>query len=118
MVTERQSDASSQLTLLLDNAQPAGTAAHDPHFERLVSRAATLAVAGLTHGLSVEVISRGSRSPLLMGYAPADPILRYLALLENVDAQAAPNFGAYARNTRIIFLSATNSAAATPESAA
>ena len=113
MVTERQSDASSQLTLLLDNAMPAGTPAHDIRFEHIISRAATLAIAGLTHGLSVEIIARGTRSPLLMGYAPPDPILRYLALLEHVGSDVAPHFGAYARNTRVIFLSAA-SGASTP----
>jgi uncharacterized protein (DUF58 family) len=109
VVTERQSDASSQLTLLLDNAKPAGAIRYDARFERLVSRAATLVVSGLSHGLSVEVIARGTRSPLLMGYAPADPILRYLALLSNVDAIDAPHYGAYARNTRVMFLSASDS---------
>jgi uncharacterized protein (DUF58 family) len=110
IVTERQSDASSQLTLLLDNARSPNAPAHDPRFERLVSRAATLAVAGLSRGLSVEVIARGSRSPLLMGYAVSDPILRYLALVPTVELAAEPNFGAYSRNARVIVLSAPDAA--------
>jgi uncharacterized protein (DUF58 family) len=109
VVTERQSDASSQLTLLLDNARSINTPEEDEQFERMVSRAATLAVAGLSHGLSVEVIARGSRSPLLVGFTAADPILRYLALIESVNPERAPHFGAYARNTRVIFVGASDS---------
>jgi hypothetical protein len=54
--------------------------------------------------LSVEVIARGSRSPLLMGYAPPDPILRYLALIGTLDRTGAPPFGPHARNARVILL--------------
>jgi uncharacterized protein (DUF58 family) len=104
VVTERQSDASSQLTLVLDNARSATTPNFEARFERTISRAATLAVAGVSRGLSVEVIARGTRSVLLMGYASPDPILRYLALLPSIEAGVAPNFGAYARNARVIFL--------------
>jgi uncharacterized protein (DUF58 family) len=104
VVTERQSDASSQLTLLLDNAHEPASRHPDPRFERLVSRAATLAVAGLSRGLSVEVIARGTRSPLLMGFASPDPILRYLALISTLDRVEAPSFGPYPRNARVIVL--------------
>ncbi|HEX4353678.1 MAG TPA: DUF58 domain-containing protein, partial [Polyangiales bacterium] len=104
VVTERQSDASSQLTLLLDNAKSIATPELDAEFETMVSRAATLAVAGVAHGLSVEVIARGSRSPLLLGFTAPDPILRYLATIAPVDPNDAPRFGAYARNTRVILL--------------
>jgi uncharacterized protein (DUF58 family) len=118
VVTERQSDASSQLTLLVDNARPDGATDFEGRFERTLSRAATLAVAGLSHGLSVEVISRGTRSPLLLGYAAPDPILRFLALLASVGGSDAPHFGAYARNARVIFLRAAESSVAPPEPAA
>jgi uncharacterized protein (DUF58 family) len=112
VVTERQSDASSQLTLLIENTRLTEASASDPApFERLVSRAATLAVAGLTRGLSVEVIARGSRSPLLMGNTAPDPILRYLALLGQVDERAHQQFGSYARNARVVVLRASEVAA-------
>jgi uncharacterized protein (DUF58 family) len=110
VVTERQSDASSQLTLVVDNARRIDIANYEARFERTISRAATLAVAGLSRGLSVEVIARGTRSMLLMGFAAPDPILRYLALLSSVEAKAAANFGAYARNARVIFLNVAESA--------
>jgi uncharacterized protein (DUF58 family) len=107
VVTERQSDASSQLTLLLDNAQPSAADA-DAGFEHMVSRAATLAVAGLARGLSVEVIARGSRSSLLTGNAAPDPILRYLALVSRIETNNAPMFGNYARNARVMLLRPTD----------
>ncbi|MET0389987.1 MAG: DUF58 domain-containing protein [Polyangiales bacterium] len=101
MVTERQSDASTQLTVLLDNIAVA-----DPlRFERLVSRAATLVVSAVARGLSAEVVCRGSRSPLLMGNAAPDPILRYLALIQTVSADNPPQFGRYAQSARVVMLS-------------
>ena len=108
VVTERQSDASSQLTVLLDNAVPAGLAQPDPRFERMVSRAATLVVAALARGLSAEVVARGSRSPLLMGNAAPDPILRFLALVSGMDLEHAPPFGSYARAARVVTLRYTD----------
>lgn len=104
IVTERQSDASSQLTVLLDNAVPPDMKPFDPRFERLVSRAATLVVAALARGLSAEVVARGTRSPLLMGNAAPDPIMRFLALIDSVPAENAPAFGTYARAARVIVL--------------
>jgi uncharacterized protein (DUF58 family) len=101
MVTERQSDASSQLTLLLDNVSPSDSG----RFERLVSRAATLVVSALARGLSAEVLCHGSRSPLIMGNAAPDPILRYLALIGTVAADSAPPYGRYAQTARVIMLS-------------
>jgi uncharacterized protein (DUF58 family) len=102
MVTERQSDASTQLTVLLDNVVVADAA----RFEQLISRAATLVVAALARGLSAEVLAHGSRSPLLMGNVSPDPILRYLALLAAVPAETAPPFGRYAQTARIIAIRA------------
>lgn len=105
MVMERQSDASSQLCILLDNARPPqAEPSWDEGFERAISKAATLAVLSASRGLSVEVISRGGRSPMVMPFAAADPILRFLALLVRVDASVAPAFGNHARSARVIVL--------------
>jgi uncharacterized protein (DUF58 family) len=105
VVIERQSDAASQLTILLDNARPPmdpdGEGLDEP-FERAVSEAATLALASLQRGLSVEVLARGARSPLVMAGSPGDPILRFLAQLAAVSPEAAPNFAAYARTARVV----------------
>ncbi|HEX2675867.1 MAG TPA: DUF58 domain-containing protein [Polyangiales bacterium] len=105
VVIERQSDASSQVAILLDNArggESRSAETFDAGFELAVSEAATLAVASLARGLSVEVIARGSRSPLVMAGAPPDAILRYLALLAAQPAGHAQVFGAYARTARVI----------------
>ena len=120
VVTERQSDASTQLTVLLDNMQTdASSSEADARFERLISRAATLVVAALSRGLSAEVVARGTRSPLLMGNAAPDQILRYLALIGSVPAESAPGFGHYARTARVIMLRGEDAAdAALPPGAA
>jgi len=120
VVTERQSDASTQLTVLLDNVQTEAKSSElEARFERLISRAATLVVAALSRGLSAEVVARGSRSPLLMGNAAPDAILRYLALLGSVPAESAPGFGHYARSARVIMLRGEDAAdAALPPGAA
>jgi uncharacterized protein (DUF58 family) len=103
VVVERESDASSQLTILLDNARPAqADAAYDRAFEYAVSEAATLAVANVARGFSVEVLARGKRSALVMPGASADPILRFLALLASVPAQGAPAFGHRSRSARVV----------------
>jgi len=100
MVTERHSDATAQLTVLLDNVHPDAA-----RFERMVSLAATAVVAALARGQSAEVIARGSRSPLVPGHAAPDPILRYLAkvaLVDNVDD--APGFARVAPHARVLDL--------------
>lgn len=112
VVIERQSDASSQLTILLDNARPdaadGGDAqlSFDRAFEHAISQAATLAVANLSRGLSVEVLARGTRSPLVMAGTPPDAILRYLALLPAVAARSAQGFGGHARTARVVRIGA------------
>jgi uncharacterized protein (DUF58 family) len=103
LVMERQSDASSQLVILIDNARPPqADPTWEAGFERAISKAATLAVLSASRGLSVEVISRGGRSPAVMAFAPTDPLLRYLALLSAVDASTAPAFAPHARSARVI----------------
>jgi len=106
VVTERQSDSSTQLTVLVDNAETLDTDAARESFERLISRAATLVVAALSRGMSAEVVARGTRSPMVVGNAAPDPILRYLALLGAVGPDAAPVFGNYARSGRVLLLRA------------
>jgi uncharacterized protein (DUF58 family) len=105
LVMERHSDASTQLCILLDNARPANAdAAWDAGFELAISKAATLAVLSTSRGLSVEVIVRGGRSPVVMAFAAADPILRYLALLSSTPVSVAPAFAAHARTARVVML--------------
>ncbi len=103
VVMERQSDASAELCIRLDNALPRNADARLlARFEHAISEAATLAVSSLHRGLSVQVMARGTRSPLVLASAAPEPILRYLALLESVDAAAAPGFDPCARTAHIV----------------
>lgn len=117
VVTERQSDASTQLTVLVDNAVVLPNEAARAQFEHMISRAATLVVAAIGRGLSAEVIARGTRSPMVVGMAAPDPILRYLALLNPLAPEGAPGFGSYTRTARVVILRA-NEAEAPPAAGA
>jgi uncharacterized protein (DUF58 family) len=90
VMQERQRDASNHLSIVLDNARPADAGASwETGFEIAVSRAAALAVMALNRGGGVEVLCRGGRSPLVAAGASPDPVLRFLALLEPVEAEQA-----------------------------
>jgi uncharacterized protein (DUF58 family) len=103
VVHEKHSDASAHLTIVLDNARPEGADARwDEAFERAISRAAALAAGNLGGDLSREVICRGQRSAVVMAGAPADPILRFLALLQSVPAAQAKAFAAVGKSSRVI----------------
>ena len=105
MVYEKHSDSSSHLTVVLDNARPADAGAPwDEAFERAISRAAAIAVAAAGHELSVEVVCRGQRSPTVLPGAPADPVLRFLALLHSVPLDDAAPFELWARDARVIHI--------------
>jgi uncharacterized protein (DUF58 family) len=96
VVREFEREAALVLSIVLDNARSAA-----PEFpatlEETISRAAYLAERALTRGFSVEVCARGSRSALLGGGSPPDPVWRFLALLETADPtleMAKPTRGA------------------------
>lgn len=103
VVHEKHSDASAHLAILLDNARPKDADTRwDEAFEHAISRAAAIAVSNVSHELSVEVVCRGQRSPVVMSGVPADPILRFLALLSSVpEAEAAP-LGRVAKWSRVV----------------
>jgi uncharacterized protein (DUF58 family) len=103
MVYEKHSDASTQLTILLDNSRPDGAdAAWNRGFERAISKAAATAVSGLRRNLTTEVVCRGRRSPLCGPDSPPDPILRFLATLEAVAAADGSPFGKIDRAARVV----------------
>lgn len=113
VVYERERDQSSRLLLVLDNARPDGAGPEwDAAFERQISRAATLAVQSAGRDCSVEVMTRGSRSPVLAAGSPPDPVLRYLALLQAVPASAGLALGPIPRDARVVHVSATDQVAA------
>ena len=103
MVYETHVDASSHLTIVLDNARPDGADARwDAAFERAISRAAALAVGNVGREMSAEVVCRGRRSPLVTAGSPVDPILKFLALLESVPAMDAPAFDALRKSSQVV----------------
>ena len=91
VVRERERDAAGRLTLVVDNARPEGAGGEwAERFELAVSRAASLASLALTRQVAVEVVARGSRSPVALAGTPPDPIWRFLALLEPIASAGAP----------------------------
>jgi uncharacterized protein (DUF58 family) len=85
VVREHEQETSALVTLMVDNAMPAGIrdeAAWRERFEREISEVATLASAYLAQGVSVRVQAADRVSPLVAGGAPPDPVWRFLALLE------------------------------------
>lgn len=106
VVTERQDESSSKLCVLLDNAQP--PTADDRWgraFELAISRAATAAVHGLEHGQAVDLLVRGGRIVQVSAGRPADPILRFLALLEPEPAATAGGFALVERGAVALHVS-------------
>ncbi len=94
VVREHERDNSVQLTIVLDNARPEHADADwDERFEHLVSRAATLVTHAAASQMTVDVVARGTRSPVAQAGSAIDPVLRYLALLSPVAASAGLPLG-------------------------
>ena len=90
VVREQARDAAQRVALLVDEGRPdTADDAWDTQFERVVSRAASLAARALDEGMTVEVVSRTGRTGEVAAGAPPDRIWRYLALLEPVSLGAA-----------------------------
>ena len=103
VVFERHDDETSHVTVLLDNARPAHADARwDAAFERAISRTAAVTLAAASRELRLEVICRGSRSPQLLPGGSADPVLRFLALLEAVPVESAAPFAHAGTGSRVI----------------
>ncbi len=108
VVRERSREGRGRLTLRLDQARPEGASDEwAADLERRISRAASLAQAALADGFAVEIVVRGGRSPMVLGGGPADPIFRYLALLQPVDAAEAADFPLPPRNAFVHEVHAT-----------
>jgi uncharacterized protein (DUF58 family) len=103
VVREREREPSARLAIVLDNARPEGGLSEwNVRFETAVSRAATLAVVSAANGLTVEVLTRGARSPLVSGGASVDPILRFLALVEAAPATGEMAVAEPAPNVQVV----------------
>jgi uncharacterized protein (DUF58 family) len=103
MVYEKHADASTHLTIVLDNARPKDADARwDAAFERAISRAAAIVVTNGGRDVSTEIVCRGQRSPLAPAGSPSDPILCFLALLQSVPIHDAPPLSAIGRHARVL----------------
>lgn len=90
VVREHERDSASRLTMVIDNARPEGaTDGWDRGFEHAVSRAASVAASAVKRHMAVEVLARGTSSPLVLPGTAPDPVWRWLALLEPVPADGA-----------------------------
>jgi len=86
IVRERHRDASRRVTLAVDERRPDGAGeAWDARFEAMLSSVAAVAAQTLEAGAAVEVVARGSSSPLVLPGQPPDPVWRFLARLEPID---------------------------------
>jgi uncharacterized protein (DUF58 family) len=91
VVREHEQDSSALVTLTVDNLLPPAVddeSTWRESLERSVSEVATAASAYLAQGISVQVQTRDSVSPLVPGGTPPDPIWRFLALLEPIRPEA------------------------------
>lgn len=103
VVHEKHRDASTHLTLVLDNARPdEGGLRWDQGFERAISRVAAITVDSVGRDLSIDVVVRGTRSPTVLAGNAADPILHFLALLDHVPAEGAPPLAPIGRGARVL----------------
>ncbi|MBC7171048.1 MAG: DUF58 domain-containing protein, partial [Polyangiaceae bacterium] len=89
VVREREGEARSTITILLDNRRPSiESAGWEAELERAISEAASLADLAASSGIGVEVVTASGASPRVAPCAPLDPLLRFLALLEPASSVA------------------------------
>jgi uncharacterized protein (DUF58 family) len=103
VVKERERDAASRVTFVLDEARPDGAGdAWDAAFEGAVSEAASLAAAALASGCGVEMVTRGGASPVVLPGSPPDPIFTLLALVRPMPEKDAPPFRTVRGDRRVV----------------
>ena len=91
VVREHEQDSNALVTLTVNNllaVPPGDEAAWLERFEISISEVATAVAAYLAQGVSVQVQTNDSVSPLVAGGTPPDPIWRFLALLQPCRRQA------------------------------
>ena len=87
VLKERAREAHPDATLTLDDIRPANTNKDiwDTEFERRIREVASMAVALLRRGDGVKLTTNAGRTSFATPAIGADPILRFLALIEAVD---------------------------------
>jgi uncharacterized protein (DUF58 family) len=91
VVREHEQDSTALVTLTVNNllaVTPDDEAAWLERFEISISEVATAAAAYVAQGVSVQVQTNDSVSPLVAGGTPPDPIWRFLALLQPCHREA------------------------------
>lgn len=81
VVRELDPNPGRDVALRIDNAFDASDPVASEAFERIVSRAASMALVLHDRGLGVEVLARGLRSAHINASQPLDPLLNFLALI-------------------------------------
>ncbi len=90
VVREHEQDSSALVTLTVDNLIPSSVEDENAWLERFetsISEVATITSTYLAQGVSVQVQTGNSVSPMVAGGTAPDPIWRFLALLQPVRAQ-------------------------------
>lgn len=88
---ERESERNRRLSILFDNGVGAlSDPLEQQRFERLVSEAATAAVAHLARGYEIELVARDGRWPYATGSRQRYAVLEALALIQPVAPGAEP----------------------------
>lgn len=82
VVRELDPNPGRDVALRIDDAFDAKDPAASEAFERIVSRAASMALVLHERGLGVEVLARGRRSAHVNASQPIEPLLNFLALIE------------------------------------
>ena len=81
VVRERERETSRALVIALDEAVDTENVDALAALELAISRAAGIALDGHAQGATVEIVTRGSRSPRVLPSVSLDPIFAYLARL-------------------------------------
>lgn len=88
VVRERQRDTARRLTLRVDNERREPSDAWSERFELDISQTAAVAARALSEGAAVEIVTASGASPLVAPARAPDPLWRFLALLEPVEARS------------------------------
>ncbi|MFO0712696.1 MAG: DUF58 domain-containing protein [Sandaracinus sp.] len=90
VVRELERDPGREIAIRLDPGDTVGLEAQ-ARLERMISRAASIAILAHERGAHVELLAPGVRSPRVAPEAPIDPILSLLALLSPRAGEAVPS---------------------------
>jgi uncharacterized protein (DUF58 family) len=102
VLKERASEARPDAVLRLDDVRTNDSEEWNLEFERRIREVASHAVARLKRGDGVKVVTTSGRSVWANATLGADPILRFLALIEAVDEKTAAEMAARAARSRAV----------------